>query len=54
MIRLGNESDRRVVNAATMFGRDHRNSADIARALKISEPDALRLLDRARAEALLQ
>ncbi len=49
----GEPSPRKVANAATLW-RGHRNSADIARALKISEPAALRLIERAREEALLQ
>ncbi len=44
---------RKVANAATLW-RGRRNSADIARALKISEPAALRLIEWAREEALLQ
>jgi DNA-binding transcriptional regulator LsrR (DeoR family) len=46
------EPDRRVVNAATMW-HERRNSAEIARALKIPEPEALKLLEKAREEALL-
>ena len=38
---------RKVANAVTMW-RERRNSADIARALKISEPVALRLLALAK------
>ena len=37
----------KVANAATMW-RSRRNSAEIARALKISEPAALRLLALAK------
>lgn len=44
--------DRRVVNAATLW-REHRNSWDIARALHVTEPQALRLLDQARKAGLL-
>ena len=40
-------SSRKVANAATMW-RDHRNSAEIARALNIAEPAALRLLALAK------
>ena len=57
MIRLTDEPpperpDRRVVNAATMW-HERRNSAEIARALHLPEPAALRLLDQARDVGLL-
>jgi hypothetical protein len=41
-----------VANAATMW-RDRRNSAEIARALKITETEALSLIQIAREEELL-
>lgn len=43
---------RMVANAATMW-RDRRNSAEIARALKITETEALSLIQIAREEELL-
>lgn len=43
---------RRISNAATLW-KSRRNSAEIARALNISEPAALRLLDHAREEGAL-
>lgn len=42
----------KVVHAATMWN-ERRNSFDIAKALKITEPQALRLLEEARYHKLI-
>lgn len=58
MIRITDDTlpplrpDRRVVNAATMW-HERRNSQDIARALHVPEPVALRLIAEARDVGLL-
>ena len=46
-------SDRQITHAASMW-MHHKNSADIGRALKVSEPEALRLLVLARVRGMLE